>query len=436
MSESPDRSFKTLARRLRLDMSPLRESRDFRLLLGSGLITLFGTTITMVAVPYQMKQLTGSYVAVGLVSLAEFVPMVVCGLWGGAIADALDRRKIVIFSEIGLCLTSILLLVNALLPNPQVWVLYVTGALAAGLSSVRGPSEQAIVNRVLKLDQMTAAFALQGIARNGAMIVGPAIGGLLVTSFGLTVSYGVDVLSFLISLVLLVRVRAVARSQEATPASLGSLAEGVRYALRRPDLMGTYLVDIAAMAFAHSYALFPFLADDLGAPKALGLLYTAGGVGSVIASLTSGWTSHVHRHGLAVIVSATLWGVGVAIASVMPNVWLVFLFLAIAGGADMVSGLFRGTIWNQTIPDEYRGRLAGIELLSYSAGPMLGDTRAGFMAQWGGTRFSLGAGGLLCMGAVALMAAVLPRFRNYDARTDEHALAERARRTADEPAPA
>ncbi len=432
MAESSDRSFRALARRLRLDLSPLRDSRDFRLLLGSGLITLLGTAVTMVAVPYQMKQLTGSYVAVGLVSLAEFVPMVVCGLWGGAIADALDRRKIVIFSEIGLCFASILLLVNAMLPNPQVWVLYVAGALAAGLSSVRGPSEQAIVNRVLKLDQMTAAFALQGLVRNGAVIVGPAVGGLVVTSFGLAVTYGVDIVSFLISLVLLVRVRSVARSQEATPASLRSLAEGVRYALRRPDLMGTYLVDIAAMAFASSNALFPFLADDLGAPKALGLLYAAGGVGSVIASLTSGWTRHVHRHGLAVIVSAALWGVAVAIAALMPNIWLVFVFLAIAGGADMVSGLFRGTIWNQTIPDEYRGRLAGIELLSYSTGPMLGDTRAGFMAHWGGTRFSLGAGGLLCMGAVALMAAVLPKFRGYDARTDEYALAERARR-AEEP---
>ncbi len=420
---------------MRVDVSPLRESRDFRLLLGSGMITLVGTVFTMVAVPYQVKQLTGSPVAVGLVSLAEFVPMVVCGLWGGAIADALDRRKIVIYSEVGLCVTTAILLVNALLPEPRVWVLYVAGALSAGFGSVRGPSEQAMVNRVLKLDQMTAAFALQGLVRNSAIIVGPAVGGVVVISLGPAASYGVDVVSFLISLALLVRVRPVPRPEEATPASLRSLVEGVRYAGKRPDLMGTYLVDIAAMAFASSNALFPFLADDLGAPQALGLLYAAGGVGSVIASLTSGWTSHVRRHGLAVIVSATLWGVSVAIAALMPNVWLVFLFLAVAGGADMVSGLFRGTIWNQTIPDEYRGRLAGIELLSYSTGPMLGDVRAGLMAGWGGARFSLGAGGLLCMGAVALMAAVLPRFRSYDARTDEYALAERARR-AEQPSTA
>ncbi|MFC0557192.1 MFS transporter [Planotetraspora thailandica] len=420
---------------MRLDLSPLRASRDFRLLLGSGLITMLGTILTTVAVPFQMKELTGSPVAVGLVSLAEFVPMVVCGLWGGAIADALDRRKIVILSEVGLCLTSVLLLVNALMPSPQAWVLYVVGALAAGFGSVRGPSEQAIINRVVPLDQMTAAFAIQGLVRNTAMIAGPAAGGLIVANFGPAMAYGVDVATFLVSLALLVRVRRVTRLDEATPASLRSMVEGVRYALRRPDLMGTYLVDIAAMAFAFSNALFPFLADDLNAPNALGLLYAAGGVGSVVASLTSGWTNHVHRHGLAVIVSATGWGVAVAIAALMPDIWLTFLFLAVAGGADMVSGLFRGTIWNQTIPDEYRGRLAGIELLSYSAGPMLGDTRAGFMAQLGGTRFSLGVGGLLCVGVVGLMSVVLPRFRTYDARTDEYALAERARR-ATEPATA
>ncbi|MBD3147234.1 MFS transporter [Microbispora camponoti] len=334
---------------MRLDLSPLREFRDFRLLLGSGLITMLGTVITTVAVPFQMKQLTESYVAVGLVGMAEFVPMVVCGLWGGAIADARDRRTIVILSELGLCLSSVLLLVNALLPRPQVWVLYAAGALAAGLGSLRRPSEQALINRVLPLDRMPAAFAVQGLVLNAAMIAGPAAGGLIVATLGPAASYGVDVATFLLSLALLVRVGAVPRTEEPTPASLRSLLEGVRYALRRPDLMGTYLVDIAAMAFASSTALFPFLAENLGAPKAVGVLYAAGGVGAVIASLTSGWTAHVHRHGLAVIVSATLWGVAVALAALMPDIWLVFLFLAVAGGADMVSGLFRGTIWNQSI---------------------------------------------------------------------------------------
>lgn len=192
--------------------------------------------------------------------------------------------------------------------------------------------------------------------------------------------------------------------------------------------MGTYLVDIAAMIFAFSTALYPFLADELGAPEALGLFFSASAIGSLIASVTSGWTKNVHRHGLGVIVAAAVWGVAVALAALMPSVWGIFAFLAVAGAADMISGVFRSTIWNQTIPDEFRGRLAGIELLSYTSGPMLGNARAGLMAQLGGTRFSLGAGGLLCVGAVAAMAALLPRFRDYDARIDEHAIRERARR--------
>ncbi|WP_248966230.1 MFS transporter [Sphaerisporangium perillae] len=317
MSSSPAaRSPKALLRRLRIDLSPLRDSRDFRLLFASSLVTMLGSVITMVAVPYQMKQLTGSYVAVGLVSLVEFAPMVVCGLWGGAIADALDRRKIVILSEVGLCLTSALLMLNALVfpPHVQIPVLYIAAGLSAGLASLRGPSEQAIINRVLKLDQMGAAFAIQGLARNAGMIVGPAAGGLIVVTFGPATSYGIDIVTFLLSLLLLVRVSPVSPAGDATPASLRSLVEGVRYAVRRPDLMGTYLVDIAAMVFAFSNALFPFLADDLHAPHALGVLYAAGGIGSVIASATSGWTAHVHRHGRAVIISATLWGAGVTIA--------------------------------------------------------------------------------------------------------------------------
>ncbi|WP_440069807.1 MFS transporter [Streptosporangium sp. OZ121] len=429
MPENADRPIKkTLLRRLAMDLSPLRDSRDFRLLFGSGVITMFGTFLTLVAVPLQMKELTGSYLAVGLVSVAEFVPMVVCGLWGGAIADALDRRKIILLTEVGLCLTVTILTVNALLPEPQVWVLYVIGALSAGLGSLQRPSLESMMPRVVRHDQLTAAAALGAFRWNLGAIVAPGLSGLIAASFGVAVAYGINVVTFLASLVLLWMVRSQPRSEDTPSASIGSLVEGVRYAVGRPDLMGTYLVDVAAMIFAFSTALYPFLADELGAPEALGLFFSASAIGSLIASATSGWTAHVHRHGLGVIVAAAVWGVAVALAALMPNVWGIFAFLAVAGAADMISGVFRSTIWNQTIPDEFRGRLAGIELLSYTSGPMLGNARAGLMAGFGGTRFSLGAGGLLCVGAVAAMAALLPRFRTYDARTDEHAIRERARR--------
>ncbi|MEU1878128.1 MFS transporter [Streptosporangium sp. NPDC020072] len=413
-----------------MDLGPLRDSRDFRLLFASGAITMFGTFLTLVALPLQMKQLTDSYVAVSLVSAAEFVPMVLCGLWGGAIADALDRRKIILYTEAGLCLTTVALTVNALLPRPQIWVLYVVGALSAGLGSLQRPSLEALLPRVVRHDQVGAAAALSGFRWTLGAIVGPALSGLIAAVFGVAAAYGVDVATFLISMALLWMVRMPAQSKDAPPASIATLVEGVRYAVRRPDLMGTYLVDIAAMVFASCAALYPFLADELGSPQAIGLLFSATAVGSLVASATSGWTARVHRHGLGVIVAAAVCGVAVAAASVMPTVWGVFAFLALAGAADMISGIFRSTIWNQTIPDELRGRLAGIELLSYTSGPMLGNARAGMMAQLGGTRFSMGVGGLLCVGAVAAMAALLPGFGRYDARTDEHAVRERARRTA------
>ncbi|MEO3870237.1 MFS transporter [Nonomuraea sp. B12E4] len=421
---------KRLVRQLSIDVSPLRDSRDYRLLFTSGVITMFGTMITMVAVPYQMKQLTGSYLAVGLVSLAEFLPMVVCGLWGGAIADALDRRKIIVFSELGLLATSTALMVNALLPDPQIWVLYVLGAIATGITCLQRPSLEAVFQQVVRHDQQAAAAVLSSMRWNFGAIVAPALGGLLVSTYGPAPAYGLDSLSFVLSLVLLWRIRSLPTAEDAAPASLKSLMEGMRYAVGRRDLMGTYLVDIAAMVFAVSTALFPFLADELHAPQALGLLYSAAAVGALIASVTGGWTTRVRRHGLGVVIAATAWGTAMALTALAPNVWLLFAGLALAGAADMISGIFRMTMWNQTIPQELRGRLAGIELLSYASGPMLGDTRAGLMANFGGTRFALGAGGLLCVAAVLSLSAALPKFREYDAGTSEHALAEQARREA------
>ncbi|MFC7584056.1 MFS transporter [Nonomuraea antimicrobica] len=381
---------KRLLRHLSLDLSPLRDSRDYRLLFGSGVITMFGTMISMVAVPYQMKELTDSYLAVGLVSLAEFVPMVVCGLWGGAIADALDRRKIIVLSELGLLVTTAALMVNAMLPDPQVWVLYVMGALSTGIASLQRPSLEAVIQQVVKHEQQSAAAVLSSLRWNFGAIVAPALGGLMVTAWGPASAYAFDTLTFLVSMVLLSRVRSLPAAEDAAPASLRSLVEGVRYAVGRKDLMGTYLVDIAAMVFAMSTALFPFLADELKAPQALGLLYSAAAVGALIASLTGRWTARVQRHGLGVIVAAAAWGAAVALAALAPNIWLIFACLALAGAADMISGIFRMTMWNQTIPPELRGRLAGIELLSYASGPMLGNARASLMGNIGGTRFSSG----------------------------------------------
>jgi MFS family permease len=424
-----------LLRGVRLDTTPLRDSRAFRLVFTSSLVSLFGSFVTMVAAPLQLKELTGSYVAVGLVGVAEFVPLVVFGLWGGAIADTFDRRGVVLGTELAQLLLSVALLGNALLPHPQVWPIYAVAAGVAGATAVQRPSLDALLPRLVTHEQQPAANALRQLTFYVGAVVAPALGGALAAA-SLPWAYGLDVATFVASAALLLRVRPVAREGEPIGVTLAAIREGVRYAASRKDLLGTYVVDVVAMAFAMPQALFPFLADQLHHPGALGLLYSAGAVGGLLATLTSGWTNRVHRHGVAICLAAATWGAGMALAGLCTALLPVLACLALAEAGDTVSGIFRGTVWNQTIPDELRGRLAGIELLSYSSGPTLGNARAGLMARLGGVRFSIGVGGLLCIGGVAVTAALLPSFLRYDNRTDPYAIAESARRAAGaQPAP-
>ncbi|WP_377271841.1 MFS transporter [Peterkaempfera sp. SMS 1(5)a] len=435
--EQPERPsparLRALARKVRPDLSPWHSSRDFRLLWSAGLITTFGSFLTYVAVPLQIKEITGSSLAVGLLGAVELVPMVVCGLWGGALADSMDRRRLVLASEAGLGVLSVLLLVNALLPRPLLWPIYAVIALLAALDGLQRPSLDALTPRIVGHDQLTAAAALISLRWQIGAIVGPSLAGVIAATAGVQVAYALDVATFAVSLVLLSRLRAVPPPTGAERPSLRAVAEGLRYAWSRKELLGTYAVDIVAMLFAFPNAVFPFLADRLDAPWALGLMYAASSVGSLAVSATSGWASHIHRHGRMVIIAAGLWGAAVTGAGLAGNIWLVLLFLALAGGADMVSGLGRTTLWNQSIPDALRGRLAGVELLSYSLGPQLGQVRAGGMAAVFGVRASIWSGGLLCVAGVGALVAALPRLLAYDSRTDPHVAAARAERERTEP---
>ncbi|MGC9495811.1 MFS transporter, partial [Streptomyces sp. WG7] len=239
------------------------------------------------------------------------------------------------------------------------------------------------------------------------------------------------VVCFSVSILMCRRLSPVPPAEQAAKPSWRGIAEGARYAWSRPVLLGTYAIDLAAMFFAFPNTIFPFLADELDADWSLGLMYSAGAVGSLVVSLTSGWASRTQRHGLLVVFGAAGWGLAMAAAGWTSQVWLVLVCLALAGAGDMVSGLGRSTIWNQTIPDRLRGRLAGIEVLSYSVGPQLGQVRAGAMAGWTGARPAIWTGGLACVAAVGLLTAALPKLISYDARTDEDA----ARRRAEEGVP-
>ncbi|MFB6896841.1 MFS transporter [Streptomyces hydrogenans] len=408
------------------DTAPWRSSRDFRLLWGQGLVTYFASAMAMVALPLQIKELTDSPLAVGAMGAVELVPLVVFGLYGGALADAVDRRRVIVATEAGLGLLALLLLGNALLEEPLLWPLYVVAAGVSALAGLQRPALDSLLARIVPHEQQTAAAALNSLRWQLGAIAGPSLAGVVVAYAGHAPAYAVTLAGFAASVLMCRRLSPAPPAHDAEKPSLRSIAEGARYAWSRPVLLGTYAIDLAAMVFAFPNAVFPFLADELDAPWSLGLMYAAGSVGSLVLGLTSGWTSKVRRHGLLVAGGAAGWGLAIAGAGWFGNVWLVLLCLAFAGAGDMLSGLGRSTIWNQTIPEELRGRLAGIEVLSYSVGPQLGQVRAGVMAGWTGTRTAVWAGGVACVASVGLLCLALPKLLRYDSATDEDALRRKA----------
>ncbi|HEV7876283.1 MAG TPA: MFS transporter [Nocardioides sp.] len=416
-------------RAVRVDVSPLRSSRDFRLLFWAGTVFYFGAMVSYVAIPYQIYTLTGSNFAVGAIGLVELLPLVVFGLYGGALADHVDRRRLLIWAGVAQAALTAVLAVNAFRHEPDVWLIFVIAFGLASTSSLQRPSREALMPRTVRHDQIVAANALTSLGMQLGVLVGPAVGGLLVAYVGIGWCFVVDIVGLAIATWLFVAMRPYPHRAETTPPSLAGIADGLRYALSRRDLLGTYLVDIAAMLLALPVVLFPALAEEVfGRPELLGLLYTAETVGALLATALSGWTSRVHHHGRAIVIAAAAYGACLGLAGLMPTIWLVMLFLMLSGAADMVSAVFRSTVWNQTIPEGMRGRLAGIEMLSYSLGPVGGQVRAGITADLWSVRGAIASGGFACVGGVTLTALALRDFWSYDERTDEHAVAERAAR--------
>jgi MFS family permease len=419
-------------RALRVDLTPLRQSRDFRLLFAAGTTFYLGGFMTFVAVPYSLYHLTGSNAAVGLVGLVELGPLIGFGLYGGALADHADRRRILVWCGAAQAVLTAVLALNAFAAHPRVWVIYVVAALLAAASALQRPSKEALLPRTVRHDQIAAANALDSLGMQTGVLVGPSVGGLLLAQAGPEWCFLATAAALVVASALFARLRPYPHAGDTEPPSLAGIGQGLRYALGRHDLVGTYLVDIAAMMLAMPVVIFPALASEVFArPELLGLLYSAETVGALLATALSGWTSRVHHHGRAVVLAALGYGAAIALAGWAPNIGATMAFLALAGAADMVSGVFRSTIWNQTIPDTMRGRLAGIEMLSYSVGPMAGDVRAGFVADAWSVRGSVVSGGLACVAGVTLTAAWLRGFWRYDARTDPHAVAERDRRAAE-----
>jgi MFS family permease len=406
-----------------LDLGPLHAHRDFRLLFMGQLVSFFGSTLTTVALLYQVYALTRSPLAVGLFGLVQFVPLLLLAVVGGTLADAIDRRRMVQLTDLSLAGLSAVLVVNALLPAPRLWLLYLVGTLAAGLDALQRPSLTALVPRLVEREELASATALTKLRQSLGQIVGPALAGLLIASVGLPGTYGVDVVTFVVSLLTLRLMHAVPPPLSAERPSVRRVLEGLQYIRGQPVLLGTYLVDLVATFFGWPTAVFPALAvlytrsrGAMPAATALGLLYAAPAVGALLASATSGWTRRVHRHGRGVILAVLAWGlaiIGMGLAHSLP---LAFVYLVPVGGSNLISGVFRGALSNETTPDALRGRIAGIELICYTSGPVLGDVEAGAVATVFTPNIAVLSGGILCVLGVSLLALALPQLRHYDNR--------------------
>ena len=400
-----------------IDVRPLRRHREFRLLWIGQLVSFFGTMVTSVAIPYQVYQLSHSTLLVGALELVSFVPLMTLGLVGGAFADAHDRRRMVLLCGAVMMATTAGLAGNALLAHPVMALIFVVEFFRSAVYAIQRPSLDALLPRLVERDELIAAGALNGLRSTFGMIVAPALGGVMIAFLGLPVTYGVELLGFAFSLLTLWMMRAVPPPTGAERVSAGRILEGVRYARSRQELVGTYAVDMVAMFFGMPEALFPAIADHLGGARVLGLLFAAPAIGSLLTTAASGWTNRVHRHGRAVVMAAIAWGLAIIGFGLARDLWLALVCLGLAGSADMISGIFRMVIWNQTIPDRLRGRLAGIELISYTSGPTLGNFEAGAVAAAFGITASIVSGGVLCVLGAAACALLLPRFRRYDSRT-------------------
>lgn len=398
-----------------LDLSPLKVSRDYRLLFFGQLVSFFGSMMTFIVVPWQMYQLTQSSAMVGYIYLAEFVPMVCLAFVGGALADFLDKRKMLRLTEIGQTSVTAILLINSLLPNPHVWVLFFAVALHAGFAAIQRPAFESFIQKVIPAEMMSAVMALNSIRYSVGAIVSPAVAGIIATQFSASVAYTIDLVTFGASLVAVFMLHAVPSPENAERPSWQGIKRAWKYAFSRQELVGTYFIDIAAMFFAMPQALYPALAVIYG-PSYVGFFPAAIAGGALIASLTSGWTKNIHRHGMMVTIAAILWGVAIIFFGLVDSIVPALLFLAAAGFFDMISGIFRGSIWNQTIPNYLRGRLASIEMMSYLTGPMLGSAKMGVVAEKYGVKMALVSGGVLCVVSVIGAALFLPKFASYDGR--------------------
>ncbi len=403
--------------RMLADVTPLRRHRDFRHLWLGQLVSQTGSQLTVVAVSFQAYRLSHSTLAVGLVSLAQLPPLLVGSVWGGSVADAHDRRRVLVVTQLLLAACSGGLLADALLPHPALWPLFACTAASAAVQGADNPARRAALTMVVPSAELPAAVALQTIVMQSALVIGPAVAGVLIASAGLGLVYGIDVATFAASLAAALALPSLVPSGGGTRASRQSIAEGFRYLRGNRLLTSTFLVDIDAMVFGMPRAVFPALGTGLfgGGAGVVGLLYAAPGAGGLAGSLLTGWVARVRHQGRAVVASVAVWGAAIALFGVVPVLAGGLVLLALAGAADVVSAVFRQSILQATTPERLQGRLSGMFFGVVTGGPRLGDAETGAVAVLAGPQIAVWSGGLACLVGVALLIWRVPELWRAEA---------------------
>jgi MFS family permease len=407
---------KKLRRMVIVDATPLREAPGFRWLFFGMFFVQGARQLTVVAVPFQIYELTGSTLAVGLLGLAQFFPLLVLSVFGGALADAINRRKILLFSPVVLALTAGGFLWNAIIESPRIWPLFVLSAINAGASAIDGPARTALLPALVPRRMLASALALNQIQVNVAKAAFPALGGLLIATVGLGPTYAVGAVCFLTGGLLLRWTPRVETEGGGRRLELSSIVEGFRYLGTMRVIQAALLIDLCAMVFAMPTALFPAMGTEVfgGNAFTVGLLYAAPGVGSLLGALTSGWVASVRRQGRAVVFAVMGWGVAITIFGLTSSLWLALAMLFVGGAADVVSAVFRGTIIQLATPDELRGRVSSMHIAVVTGGPRLGDLQAGALSTLTSLRFAIVAGGIVCSLAAWGTGRWAPTFMRYE----------------------
>jgi MFS family permease len=406
--------------KLLIDLRPLRESREFRLLYFGSVVSGIGSQVTVVAAPYQVYLITRSSLMVGLLGLAQIVPLIAGSLIGGALADAHDRRRLMMLAQVLLGATSLGLALNAAASHPQVWLIFVLTSLQGAFAGLDRPTRSAATPSLVGPINLPAALALNQLVLQLSIMVGPAVGGLLIAKVSIASAYLVDAVSFLVAFVAVVFMRPMVPEGGGTRASTRSIVEGVRFLKGRQALQGTFVIDVNAMVFGMPRALFPALGLTLfgGGAATVGLLYAAPGAGALLGAVTSGWVSRVDRQGRATIIAVVAWGGSIAAFGLTSWLPLALFLLALAGAADVVSAVFRNTILQLSVPDALRGRLSSIHIAVVTGGPRVGDAESGLVAAATNPAFSVVSGGVACIVGALAIARLMPRLTDW--RMTEH----------------